>query len=96
MASNKRINFDRETMFYGTHGSVYQTGLEVQLRGPRDGKPDMMASEPTVMLIPVDRKSKPWHDRGMRVPVESLDELIQALEVIREEVEKRGGPEVAV
>lgn len=89
MTRNKRINYDRETMFFGVHAAVYQSGLEVQLRGPSsDGKPDMLSSKPTVFLIPVDRKSKPWHDRALKVPVENLDELIQALEVIGEEVER--------
>lgn len=83
----KRINFPEgeETMFSGPYNNgVYMTGVEVHLRG--DQPKDPLASAPTVMLWPIDRKSKAWHDKGLSFPASTLDELIQALENVREEL----------
>lgn len=100
--NTKRINQPRETMFSGVRGNgAYQTAFDVayRVKDERDcaGHPmGTIQGAPLVQLIPVDRKAKPWHDRSIDIPVECIDELITALELIREEYEKRGGPEVAV
>lgn len=90
--NTKRINQPRETMFSGVKGNgAYQTAFDVAFRGrdERDcaGHPmGTVKGAPLVQLIPVDRRAKPWPDRSIDIPVECLDELIQALENIREEV----------
>lgn len=100
MANTKRINQTRETMFSGVRGNgAYQTGFDVRYRPANEtdcaGHPiGTLQGAPLVQLIPVDRKSKPWHDRSIDIPVECIDELIQALEVIREEVGRDGADKV--
>lgn len=94
--NKKRINQPRETAFSGVRGNMaYQTAFEVSYHEAKEtdvaGHPMWVPlGSPVVSLTPVDRKSKPWDDRRFDFPVENLDEVIQALEVIREEVQRGG------
>lgn len=94
--NRKRINQLRETGFTGVRGGMaYQTGFDVSY-SPADqtdvaGQPMFVPlGSPVVSLTPVDRKSKAWDDRRFDIPVECLEELIQALQVIQQEVERNG------